>query len=350
MGKGAYRQHLFRKKGGEMILVTGGTGLIGSHLLYELVNGGKKVRALKRVSSDTGLTQRLFQGYTDDSSSLFSQIQWVDGDVLDYQSLSDALIGVQEVYHCAAMVSFSRRDFNRMLQANVQGTANMVDASMEAGVKRFCHVSSVAALGNPVDGVTVTEDALWGKSKGKSGYAVSKFRSEMEVWRGIELGLNATIVNPSVIIGPGKWDSGSGQIFGTLANGFSFYTNGITGYVDVRDVVVSMIAAMEKEKWGRRYLINGQNISHKEVFSLIAVEFGTKPPSIYAAPWMTAIAWRAALFISLFTGKAPAITHETAQSGHSTTYYSSERMRKELEIIPRPVVDAVKNTVRVGSL
>ena len=280
----------------------------------------------------------------------FSNIQWVDGDVVDYPSLCEALDGVDEVYHCAAMVSFNKRDFETMLTVNVQGTANMVDAALEAKVQKFCHVSSVASLGNPVDGDMVNEDAQWGKSKGKSGYAVSKFRSEMEVWRGIEQGLKAVIVNPSVIIGPSKWDSGSGQLFGTLASGFPFYTQGITGYVDVRDVVDSMLLAVEKEQWGQRFVINGENILHQKVFEIIAHEFGNKLPYIKVTPLMTSLAWRAAWFVSQFTGKSPAITRETAQSGHSITYYSAKKMEQELGIKPRTIAEAIKNTVRVGSL
>ncbi len=333
-----------------MILVTGGTGLIGSHLLFELTRRGKEVKALKRSNSNISVTQRVFEAYSENSSEQFSRIQWVDGDVVDYPSLCEAMVGVDEVYHCAAMVSFNKRDFATMLTVNVQGTANMVDAALAANVQRFCHVSSVASLGNPVVNDLVDEDAQWGKSKGKSGYAVSKFRSEMEVWRGMEQGLKAVIVNPSVIIGPSKWDSGSGQIFGTLAKGFPFFTQGITGYVDVRDVVDSMLTAVEKELWGKRFVINGENISHQRVFELIAQEFGHKPPSIRVATWMTALAWRAAWFVSLFTGKAPAITRETAQSGFSITYYSAKKMEQELGIKPRTIAEAVKNTVRVGSL
>jgi nucleoside-diphosphate-sugar epimerase len=172
----------------------------------------------------------------------------------------------------------------------------------------------------------------------------------MEVWRGIEQGLNAVIVNPSVIIGPCRWDTGSGQIFGTIAKGFPFYTLGISGYVDVRDVVSAMICATEKKLWGKRFLINGENLSHRTVFNIIAKELGKNPPRIYAKPWMTSIAWRIAWFSSLFTRKTPAINRDTAQSGHSITYYSSNRALEELGIIFHSIADAIKNTVNVGSL
>ncbi|PKP39211.1 MAG: nucleoside-diphosphate sugar epimerase [Bacteroidetes bacterium HGW-Bacteroidetes-15] len=333
-----------------MIFVTGGTGLVGSHLLFELAKQGKKIRALKRPSSNLGVVKSMFSAYSDTHEQLYSQIEWVDGDIEDYHSISDALKGVDEVYHCAAMVSFNKRDVHRMLEINVGGTANIVDASIEAGIAKFCHVSSVASLGSSVDGSPVNEKTLWGKSKGKSGYAVSKFRSEMEVWRGIELGLNAVIVNPSVVLGPGQWNSGSGLLFGTIAKGFPFYTLGITGYVDVRDVVKAMLIAMKREKWGKRYLLNGENISHREVFSLIANAMGKKPPSIKVTPLMSSLAWPLAWFVSIFTKKAPAITRDTARSGHSKTFYSSALAEEELGIQFGSISEAVKNTVRVGRL
>jgi nucleoside-diphosphate-sugar epimerase len=333
-----------------MIFVTGGTGLIGSHLLFELTKQGKKVRALKRSSSNVNLVRNLFSAYSDESGSGYNLIEWVDGDIEDYHSIFNLLQGAEEVYHCAAMVSFSKSDVHRMLEVNVQGTANIVDASIEAGIKRFCHVSSVASLGSSTDGNPVSEKTFWGKSKGKSGYAVSKFRSEMEVWRGMELGLNAVIVNPSVVIGPGQWNSGSGLLFGTIAKGFPFYTLGVTGYVDVRDVVLAMVSAMEQGMWGERYLLNGENISHKEVFTLIAIEMGKKPPSIKVTSLMSSMAWPLAWFASVFTRKAPAITRDTARSGHKKTYYSSALAEKDLGLKFRPISSAVSNAVKVGRL
>ncbi len=235
-----------------------------------------------------------------------------------------------------------------MLDVNVGGTANMVDASLEMGVKKFCHVSSVASLGSSENGAMVNEDSAWGKIKGKSGYAISKFRSEMEVWRAIEQGLNAVIVNPSVVIGPGSWSAGSGLIIGTIAKGFPFYTLGITGYVDVRDVVKSMITAMDKEIWGKRFLINGENLTHKEVFTHIANQMGKKPPYIKVTPLVSSIAWRLAWISGLLLRKTPALTRDTARSSHNVTRYSSERAQKELGITPLSVAEAVKNAVNAG--
>lgn len=333
-----------------MIFVTGGTGLIGSHLLFELASQNKRIIALKRAKSDLGRVKRLFQAYSGEGALLFDKIAWVDGEVEDYNSLIEAMINVQEVYHCAAVVSFSGKDLAKMIDINVHGTANVVDACIQLEIKRMCHVSSVAAIGSAKDGEPVTEDIPWGKSKRKSGYSVSKFQSEMEVWRGATEGLNAVVVNPTVVIGPGQWNSGSGQIFGTISKGFPFYTTGITGYVDVRDVAKAMIIAMEKEMWGKKYILNGENISHKEVFETIAHELGKKPPTIYVRPWMGALGWRLAWLGSKITGKAPAITRDTVRSGYSVTKYSTELAKKELGITFTSVADAIANTVRVGKL
>ncbi|MDO9615746.1 MAG: NAD-dependent epimerase/dehydratase family protein, partial [Bacteroidota bacterium] len=195
-----------------MILVTGGTGLVGAHLLYELTNSGLRVKALRRQQSNTDWVKKIFSYYTDQVETLFSQIEWVEGDILDYFSLEEALKGITSIYHCAAIVSFHGDDNDMMLNNNVKGTGNLIDAAIHNGVSKFCHVSSIAALGKTQDGSQITEDTYWTPSKRKTGYSLSKFFSEMEVWRGIEEGLEAVIVNPSIIIGPGNWDIGSPKL------------------------------------------------------------------------------------------------------------------------------------------
>jgi nucleoside-diphosphate-sugar epimerase len=181
-----------------MILVTGGTGLVGAHLLYELTSAGLRVKALRRQQSNTAWVKKIFSYYTDKVDLLYSQIEWVEGDILDYFSLEEALKGVSKIYHCAALVSFHGDDNDIMLNNNVKGTGNLIDAAIHNKVRRFCHVSSIAALGKTQDGSQITEETYWTPSKRKSGYSFSKFFSEMEVWRGIEEGLDAVIVNPSI--------------------------------------------------------------------------------------------------------------------------------------------------------
>ncbi len=331
-----------------MIFVTGGTGLVGSHLLFELAQSGKKVKALKRKTSDTRLVERLFKYYANGNPGLFEQIEWVDGDLEDFHEVSNLLQGVNEVYHCAAMVSFNRRDDKTMLRINAEATANLVDASLHAGVEKFCHVSSVAALGGTSD-TYVDERALWGKTKGKNGYAISKFRGEMEVWRGYEMGLKTVIFLPSIIIGPGKWQGSSGNLLGTLSKGFPFYTTGITGYVDARDVVKCMITGMGKGLWGRRYVLNSENLSFKELFSMAAQAFGKKPPYISVKPWMGYLALPFIGLASLFTQKPPTISLSNLRSGYSKTLYSSQLVQNELGVSFIPIAESIANAVQAGS-
>lgn len=333
-----------------MIFVTGGTGLIGSHLLWELSKTNKPIVALKRPTSNINRVMQLFKAYSPEGEQLFNAIQWVDGCIEDYPTVLQLLDNIKEVYHCAAIVSFHKKDASSMLETNVVGTSNLVDACLERGIDRFCYVSSVAALGSSKDGEPVSEATAWEKSKGQTGYAISKFRSEMEVWRGISLGLNAVMVNPTVVIGPGPWNSGSGQIIGTIAKGFPFYTTGITGYVDVRDVALAMVIAMEKALWGKRYVLNGENLSHQAVFNLLANALGKKPPYINVKPWLSSIAWRLAWVGELITRKPAAFTRETARSGHAKTYYTALLAEQELGIRFRSIKEAVENTVKVGEL
>lgn len=337
-----------------MILVTGATGLVGSHLLFELTKREQLVRASFRAHSGVDRVKKLFSIYDKQVGlSLFERIQWTQCNLTDYQETLELTSGIKTVFHCAAMVSFSSRKAQSMVFNNVQGTANMVDASLANGVEAFCHVSSIAALGDAVNGSTVDESCSMGKLKKKSAYARSKFFSENEVWRGIEYGLNAVIVNPSVIIGPTSWNSGSGLLFSTIGKGFPFYTTGVSGYVGVTDVVQAMLLLVENKKWGQRYLLNSENISHQQVFSQIAVELGKKKPTIRVRKWMSSLAWPIAYIMSLVTGKDPVITRETAKSGHSKTYYSAQKIENELGFKSNPISQAIKDTAKIykeGSL
>ena len=265
-----------------MIFVTGGTGLVGAHLLFELVKKGKNVKALKRETSNTEQVKKTFSYYTQNAEELFNLIDWVNGDLLDYFSLENLLTGVTEIYHCAALVSFRSKDRKKLIANNVEGTSNLVNAALEKNVPRLCHVSSVAALGQLPNGELVTEETNWVPSKKISGYSESKFFSEAEIWRGIEEGLDAVIVNPSIIFGPANWENGSARMFKTLYNGLKFYTSGVTGFVDVKDVVEIMISLMNESNFERcknqRFLINAENLYYRDVFNQIADSLGKARP------------------------------------------------------------------------
>lgn len=331
-----------------MQFVTGGTGLIGSHLLHSLVSSGQKVKALKRTTSNLQQVQKVFSYYSKNAEELFHQIDWVDGDILDYYGLEKLLKGVDEVFHCAAIVSFNPKERSRMIRNNVDGTANLVNAALENGVKKLCHVSSVAALGRAENGYLVNEETNWVPSKKISGYSESKFFSETEIWRGIEEGLDAVIVNPSIVLGPGNWNSGSAQIFKTVWDGMKFYTRGITGYVDVNDVVDAIVQLMNEENFqefkNQRFLLSAENLSYQDVFTQIADAFEKPRPKYHASPFLLAFVWRTAALYGKLTGKPSAITRETASSSASVRKFDGSKIIHELNFNYRPVAKSIQQT------
>lgn len=303
-----------------MILVTGGTGFLGSRLIYRLIESGKVVRALKRKS---GIVPPFLKSIPQE------KLQWVEGDVLQIDSLRKALENITQVYHCAAMVSFNPSKYERMMKVNVEGTANMVNISIDKGIEKFVHVSSVAALGRKKDGEKITEDAMWTNSKLNSGYAISKFISETEVWRGREEGLKAVIVNPSVILGPTHdWSSGSAALFDRAHKGMKFFTKGINGMVDVEDVVSVMTLAMDSDVEGQRYIVNGDNVPFAHFFKECAKHFNRPAPNILVRRWMGALIWRLDKIRTLFSGAEPMFTKETVRASRNRSFYVNEKVKK----------------------
>lgn len=311
-----------------MIVVTGGTGLVGSHLLFDLCRSGKKVRVLKRGNSNSANVKKVFSYYSSNPEDLLKNIEWLDADLLDVYSLIEAMKGAEEVYHCAAMVSFESTHQAEMLKTNIEGTANMVNAALENGVKKFCHVSSIATLGRAENGGLTSEETFWKSSPENSIYSISKYGAEREVWRASEEGLNVVIVNPSLIIGPGNWIQSSSNMFSKAYKGIKFYSSGINGFVDVRDVSALMIRLMEKEVYNQRFLITSENASFKLFFDLIHQRFNKPVPAIKAGKIMSGFAWRAEMIRSKLTGEPPLITKETARSAHRISKFSNEKIKK----------------------
>ncbi len=327
-----------------MILVTGATGLLGSHVLLELVNKGFSVKAAKRKSSKLDAVKKLFAFYhPQQAAQLWGMVSWVDMDALDYYSIVDALDNVEKVYHCAGMVSFDEADRQALLKHNVEGTANIVNACLEKGIQKIAFSSSIAALGHATDGLMIDEDTLWTSEKSGSAYSLSKFGAEREIWRGTEEGLNAVIVNPSVIIGPFDKDKSSGQLYKSIKKGLPFYTEGIGGFVDVRDVARVMTLLMESQIVNQRFLLNSENLPFKEMLNYIAIESGSKKPFLKTTAFMGALAWRSAWLASKLSGKKAAITKETIQSSMSRHSYSNEKIIKAIDYKFYSVHEAITN-------
>ena len=311
----------------KVILVTGGTGLVGSHLLFDLCKSGKKVRALKRSNSTIDNVKKVFAYYTDAPEQLFNTIEWVDADLTDIYSLIDAMENITDVYHCAAMVSFDPKQENEMMKINVDGTANMVNAALQKGIRKFGHVSSIATIGRPEHVDTLTEEFFWKLSPEHSNYSISKYGAEREVWRAVEEGLDVIIINPSLIIGAGNWQQSSSTLFTQAYKGLKYYTLGENGFVDVRDVAALLIALMESTVKNERYILNSENVSYKRFFDMAHQEFGKPATSITTGKIISNIAWRAEAFRSLITGNTPLITKETATSAHTISHYSNKKIK-----------------------
>lgn len=324
-----------------MVLVTGATGLVGSHLVYELVRSGQAVRALKRPGSDFTMITKVFELHQEE---LFSKIEWVEGDILDIYSLEDAMAGVDVVYHCAALVSFLPKDRKKLMRINTEGTANVVNAALETKIGNLCHVSSIAALGRPEDqNDVIDENLVWKTSKHNSVYAISKYGAEREVWRGTAEGLDAVVVNPSIILGVAGPGMGSSRLFNTVWNGLKFYPPGKNGFVDVRDVVRAMILLMENNIRNERFIVNAANLDYKTLFTLMAREFGKPAPSIPVSPFLSGFAWRLEKIRSALTGIKPLITRETANTAVQQFEYSNLKIRKTIDFEFIPIEETLRH-------
>jgi nucleoside-diphosphate-sugar epimerase len=331
-----------------LILVTGGTGLVGTHLLFDLCRSGEKVRAIKRSKSNVANVKKVFDYYTSDSEVLLKNIEWIDADLLDVYSLMDAMEGVTEVFHCAAMVSFETKHEEAMMTINAEGTANLVNAALAKGIKKFCHISSIATIGNAEKGELANEETYWKSSPENSNYSISKYAAEREVWRASAEGLDMIIVNPALIIGGGNWQQSSSNMFSKGYKGIKYYTNGATGFVDVRDVSTLMILLMKSEMKNQRFLLCSENRSFQHFFDLMHQEFGKPIPNIKAGKMLSSFSWRAEKIRCFLSGDAPLITKETANSAHKVNRYSNQKI---LNTFPDfkfiPVEQSIKDTCRL---
>ena len=330
-----------------MILVTGGTGLLGSHLLYDLVKDGTKVIALKRSNSSTSQVEKTFSYYHQNPENILKNIEWREGDITDIYSLYEAFDNIEKVYHAAACLSFDPSDKKQMQNVNEKGTANVVNACLEKNIKKLCYVSSIATLGRVDNDGIIDEETHWKNSNNNSKYSISKYNAEREVWRGIAEGLQAVIINPGVIIGPGNWEKGSSQLIDRVWSGLKFYTPGVNGYVDVRDVSRAMIELMNSEIVNERFIISSENLDYLTFFSYVADALGKKKPSINAPYFTGQLAWRLEKLLTSLTGKNPLITKETARTAYQKYYYSSEKISKALNFKFIPMQQCISDTCKL---
>ena len=328
-----------------MIAVTGGTGLVGSYLMLKLVETDRKVRAIIRHGSKPEKVLDVWKHYTDHPKRLLTKIDWKFTDPGNKAELFDALDGANHIYHCAGKVSFDARDKKELWQANVYFTRWIVDFCLAENVKKLAYVSSVAAIG-PASNGEADESCGWPVQK-KSLYAKTKTLAEFEIWRGITEGLNAVIVNPSVILGAGNWKQSSSRIFDTVYNGLKFYTTGITGFVDNRDVSDALIRLMASDISGERYILNAANLSYREVFRIIALNMHKKEPQLKIGPFVSTLAWMASWLINRITGSRIPLTRETAKAAHRQQVYSSEKLLKDTGFTFRDIEKTLRETAQL---
>jgi nucleoside-diphosphate-sugar epimerase len=307
-------------------LVTGATGIVGSHVVLALLQNNQAVVACKQKSSDISKLEKLFSYYTPNYKQLFYKINWVEMDLTEMSSIEDALEGITAVYHCAGFVSLNKKDREKLFAINEKGTENMVNACLQKKIRALCHVSSIATINNLDYTLPLSEEVFWKKSGKESDYAISKYNAEREVWRGIEEGLNALIVNPGVILSPGFWNQSSSKIFDTCYKGNKFYTSGTSGYIGALDLANTMINLVHDKKFANRYIIIENNYTIQSIFNSIQKQFHKAGPTIKVNKVMLQIGRMAQTFYSLFTGKEVVLTKALINSAFTSQLYSNKKI------------------------
>ena len=328
-----------------MILVTGGTGLVGSHLLLELRDSQEKIRAIYRDPEKRQETKRTFSYSLPEaeSQSLFERIEWKQADITDIPALETAFEGVTRVYHAAALVSLDPSREGQMRKYNIEGTANIVNCCIAHGVEKLCFVSSIATLDSDL-GKTISETSYWNKEKDHSAYAISKYGAETEVWRGGQEGLEVVIVHPGVIIGPGSWDRGTGLIFKKISNGLSWYVPKITGFVGAVDVARIMRLVMDAPIRNENFVLVAESLSLKNIFEKVAAPLGRKAPTHRVRPWMLLTAWALERMFGLVLNREQRLNRRSWKSLYGTEVYSSEKLSGVLAYRFTPIGEVIRFT------
>ena len=314
-----------------MILVTGGTGLVGSHLLYFLLKENKQVRAIHRKNSNIESVKKVFALYTSEVDSFYKKIDWVEANIIDVPALAAAFEGVTKVYHCAALVSFDPSKFRILKKTNIEGTANIVNFCLANNIEKLCFVSSVATFGSTLNGSLITEETQWNPEEKNSVYAISKYGGEMEVWRGTQEGLDAVIVNPGIILGTSPDDGSSGIFMALGSSGIPFYSSGGIGIVDVKDVVKAMVLLMDSTIKNEQFILVSENITYKDLLSKTAILFGKKPPTKKLSKgimlFLSGMDW----LLNVFFGRKRRLIKATVNSMFTTSFYDASKIKSSFD-------------------
>jgi len=329
-----------------MILVTGASGLVGSHVLYDLIGKNERVRATYRSEKRKNRVKAVFEYYNTSLNQAhdYSLIEWVSADILDLDEMEEAMKGVTKVIHCAALVSFHRMDFNRCMTVNRTGTANIVNLCLHHKIEKLCYISSTAAIGTAED--PITESTPWKPGKEVSGYSVSKFSAEKEVFRGIAEGLNASIVNPCLIIGPGHWNRSSLTLLKAASKGMRYYPSGSNAIVDARDVSEIVMRLLYSDESGEKYLLTGHNISFRELMTKISTACNGRVPSKKLnkglAKFFTVII---ETIYRVFRKRSP-VSIESIYSAYHRCNYSNQKVTTRFNFQFHSLEDTIDNAIK----
>lgn len=312
----------------QVVALTGATGFVGSHLLCQLVSEGFRIKAVYRSEQAKNALQPIFDFYSLNIHEIEQQVTWCQGDISD-KIFTDSLVsGADYVCHCAAAVSFDRRDLSRLYQTNVAGTENIVNACLAQQIRKLIHISSIATLGQPEEGCQIDESCHLTTLKNRSVYSTTKYLAEMAVWRGYEEGLPMAIVNPSVILGPGLPQSGTPRLFEMIHKGFPFYIYGTNGFVDVRDVAKAIIWLLYANISGERFVLNADNVTYKRLFTLMAEGFGLRAPRYLLPVWLLRVGVAASMLAGFVSRRSPAVNNGIVEAAKGTYFYSSEKWKR----------------------
>ncbi len=324
-----------------MILVTGGTGMVGAHLLLHLLQKNIPICAIYRPKSDLQRVKKVFSYYAENGDSLFQQIKWVEADLNDIPALETAFKDVEYVYHAAALISFDPGNYKKLYETNTKGTTNIINLCIEKKVKKLCYVSTIGAIGKSSEGAMATEENEWSEQE-VNVYALTKYLAEMEVWRGSQEGLPVVILNPGVIIGPGFWDSGTGDLFTTANKGYKYYPPGGTGFISIHDVIHIMVALMDSKIRNERFITVAKNLTFKEILRRMAQALGGQEPTKELKLWQLEIGRYFDWFRNLFTGQGRRITKNAIQSLKNRELYSSEKIKNRLSLNFEPLNETIE--------
>ena len=328
-----------------MVLVTGGTGLVGSHLLLKLAQQNQSVRALYRKGANLERVKTVFSYYSKNSKSLYETIEWAEADLNDLPKLTLAFKDITHIYHCAAYISFDPSNYKILRATNIKGTANIVNLSIANKVEKLCYVSSVATLGYDAD--LITEETKWEGNQNQSVYAISKYGAEMEVWRASQEGVAAVIVNPGVILGPGFWNSGSGLLFKLAGKKQRYFTNGRTGYVAVNDVTNAMLDLMDSDIKNQRYVLVAENLTYKEILTTVAKSMEIAPPTKLASERMLQFAMVYDWLQSKLLGRKRRLSKALCRALTRDCKFSSEKIKTDLKSFKfTPISEATQQVVQ----